>query len=129
MGATILIADDDHLHLKCLTHHLEKAGYSVIQATDSFHALRLASQLKPSLIILDINMPAGDGFSVKERLDKQGLIGNTPVIFLTAERSDRVAELAAASEAYALLYKPCHFNELLCTVRESLEHAGLREAA
>ena len=72
MGATILIADDDHLHLKCLTHHLEKAGYSVIQATDSFHALRLASQLKPSLIILDINMPAGDGFSVKERLDKPG---------------------------------------------------------
>ena len=65
---TILIADDDERVVKVLMLRLGKLGFNIVTASDGYSALALASECKPNLLLLDINMPAGDGFSVQERM-------------------------------------------------------------
>ena len=128
----ILIADDDRKLLDMLALHLKNAGYEVILAQDSYRALESARRLSPDLMVLDVNMPAGDGFSVQERLNKISDVNKMPVIYLTGERSPRVA-LGSAGFHASVIYKPFEVDQLLEGVRAALgETAGggpLGEAA
>ncbi|MFG0293679.1 MAG: response regulator transcription factor [Phycisphaerales bacterium JB050] len=121
MSYTILIADDDRHYLSALKVRLEGEGYTVVCAMDSYQALHQASLMKPDLMILDINMPAGDGFSVQDRLGKRKDIPSVPVIYLTGDKSERVTALARSRGAFALIFKPFQTEELLCTVREAID--------
>ena len=64
----ILIVDDERDIVKALMIRLKGAGYDVVTAFDGAQAIFMAHKEKPDLIILDIRMPAGDGFSVAEKL-------------------------------------------------------------
>lgn len=118
--ATILIADDDDRVLKALIIRLGSLGFNVITATDGYNALALATKHKPDLLVLDVNMPAGDGFSVQERL--KGIPGGShvPVIYVTGDKSDRLNELADQFGAFALLHKPFHVEKLIDTILSAL---------
>ena len=106
MSYTILIADDDHDLLRAVSIRLKSAGYEVVTALDSYQAVQFANEHRPDLVILDINMPAGDGFTVQERLRNIGELATTPVIYLTGDTSELTKELARRTGAYALLHKP-----------------------
>jgi len=124
INATILIADDDERVLKALMIRLGHVGFKVITATDGYSALSLATKHKPSLLVLDINMPAGDGFSVQERMKEIPELAATPVIYVTGDKSDRLDQLARRLGGFAVLHKPFHIEELIDTLLSALSSPG-----
>ena len=117
---TILVADDDLELLMALSTRLRKEGFNVIPTADSYQAFTYASKLKPDAVILDINMPCGDGFSVHQRLRENMLLLSIPVIYLTGEKTTRVRMLAAKMNAFAVVFKPFNTAELMTTVRQAV---------
>src|SRR5271169_3574441 len=80
----ILIIDDEQDIQRLLKALLEGAGYLTSPALDSMQALMIARQVKPDLIILDIQMPGGGGIKVYERLRINTNFTKTPVLVYTA---------------------------------------------
>jgi DNA-binding response OmpR family regulator len=117
---TVLVADDDVDLLAALSFRLKKEGFDVIAAADGYQAFTYTSNFKPDAVILDINMPCGDGFSVHQRLRDNMLLLSIPIIYLTGEKSVRVYKLAAKMNAYAVVLKPYNAEELMTTVRQAV---------
>lgn len=122
---TILLADDNLSFTTALRIRLEKVGYRVITASDGYNTLALARSEQPDLMLLDINMPAGDGFTVKQRLDDLPGVAHPPVIYLTGDHSARLDEMAEKLGAFAIIHKPIRLSQLMDTVDAAL----LRPAA
>lgn len=116
----ILIADDDTKYLKALGIALKASGYEVLLAQDSYQALQLARRHLPDVILLDINMPAGDGFSVQDRLQSIPGVKNVPVIYFTGDQSRNVAKQSRSHGAFALLHKPFETDDLLMEIESAL---------
>lgn len=108
----ILIADDHAKLVEALKFRFEKRGFSVVTAHDGYNALAVATREPLDLMILDINMPAGDGFSVQERLHKPRGKPGVPVIYITGDQSIRLDEVAEDLGALAVFHKPFQFQEL-----------------
>ena len=117
---TILVADDDSDMLHALRLRLEDYDFRVITATDSYNALSLAVEKTPDLLILDVNMPAGDGFSVQERLERLKPLQDVPVIYVTGDKSQRLNDIAQQHGAVALLHKPFNIDQLVDTISQVL---------
>ncbi len=117
----ILVIDDMPNVVTMLKARLETWGYEVIAAFDRRQALSCASAEKPDLIILDIVMPSGGGYSVFSRLRMSPKTRTIPVIFLTAK--DRPEDVARAYKLGAQYFvkKPYEPETLLETVRKVLE--------
>lgn len=118
--ARILIADDDEQLLIAMKIRFEQLNADVQTATDGYTALARAQEWNPDLLILDINMPAGDGFSVHERLAAIPGHENTPVIYLTGDRSERLDNLAYQLGAYEVYHKPVDMKFLASSVHKAL---------
>jgi PleD family two-component response regulator len=67
-GKKILIVEDENLQLTALARRLRSAGFEVVAARDGMTAVSTARKEQPDLILLDLGLPAGDGFSVLQRL-------------------------------------------------------------
>lgn len=119
-NATVLVADDDEKVVKALMIRLGALGLKVITATDGYNALALAAKHKPKLLILDVNMPAGDGFSVQERLKAIPGMDSMPVIYVTGDKSARLDEFARKLGAFSVLHKPFHVETLIDEVLSAL---------
>src|SRR5262245_14076834 len=102
----ILIADDDKDLVKILGMNLMKAGYEVIVAVDVCQAVEFAHKHRPDLFILDVNMPAGTGISVQERVQKSLNLCMVPIIYLTGDKRPEVVKIAKKMGAFGVLYKP-----------------------
>lgn len=120
MGNKVLIADDDRGLLRALTIRLREAGYEVIAVEDAYQALEMARRCQPDVLVLDINMPAGGGLTVQERVEKITPLSGTPTIYLTGEDSDRTALLAKLPTTYALFHKPCNSADLLIAISNAV---------
>ena len=79
-GKTILIADDDPVVVFALSRRLQQLGFQVIRSPDAAHALMGAMKVKPDLIILDVNMPSGNGLAVCEMMASDPRYAGIPVI-------------------------------------------------
>ena len=117
---TILIVDDDpdlrlSLHLRLKANH-----YHVIFAGDGMAAFAEARKHMPDLIILDLGLPAGDGFSVMERLKANDSLSSIPVIVVSARNRDANVDRAMQAGAKAFLQKPADNAELLSVIRRTL---------
>jgi len=82
-NATVLIADDEPDFVLLLSRFCAKLGLRVLTAQDGLDALMIVLRDNPDLLILDINMPGGDGLSVAEKLLRDPKIRPVPVIFCT----------------------------------------------
>ena len=98
----ILIADDDVKLLQALTVRLEAEDFEVITCQDAYQALDMARRNLPDLLLLDINMPAGNGFSVQERIAKIKELAGIPVIYITGDASAAVDRNAHKLGAFAV---------------------------
>jgi two-component system alkaline phosphatase synthesis response regulator PhoP len=85
---TILLVDDEADILEFLSYNLEKEGYKVLKAKNGKKALKLASENKPQLIILDVMMPGMDGMETCRELRKIPELEGTLIAFLTARGED-----------------------------------------
>ncbi len=117
----ILIVDDERDILKAVTIRLQTKGYAVVTAFDGAQGVFMAHKEKPDLIILDIRMPAGDGFSVAERLKKSTTTSAIPILFLTGSSERNAEEKARELGARFYIKKPYDPEELLDAVKRALE--------
>ena len=126
----ILIVDDDPdvrlgFHVRLKANH-----YDVIFAADGMASIAQARKHMPDLIILDLGLPAGDGFSVMERLKANDSLSLIPVIVVSARDRDANMERALKAGAKAFLQKPVDNAELLAVIRQALgEPAQVEEPA
>jgi len=117
----ILIVDDERDIVKALTIRLSRAGYEVVTAFDGVQGIFMAHKEKPDLIILDIRMPAANGFSVAEKLKESTETDGVPVIFLTGSPEKNSEEKALALGARFYVKKPYDPEELLDAIERALE--------
>jgi len=117
----ILIVDDERDIVRALTIRLKASGYDVVAAFDGAQGVFMAHKEKPDLIILDIRMPAGDGFSVAERLKRSTNTFTIPIIFLTGSPERNAEERATKVGARFYIKKPYDPEELLDAVRRALQ--------
>ncbi len=112
MKKTILVIEDNERNLYLTTFLLEKHGYKVIPARDGRIGVDLADQVKPLLILLDIQLPEMDGYAVAEELRKNPLLVDVPIVAVTsyAMVGDREQILAAGCQGY--IEKPINPNLL-----------------
>jgi DNA-binding response OmpR family regulator len=117
----ILIIDDERDIVKALTVRLQSKGYNTIVAFDGAQGIFMAHKEKPSLILLDIRMPAGDGFSVAEKLKESKRTNKIPIIFVTGSPERNAEERARELGVRYFIKKPYDPVELLDAVRRALE--------
>jgi two-component system KDP operon response regulator KdpE len=120
----VLIVEDDadvRLGYKVLltAHH-----YDTIFAADSVFAISEALKHRPDLILLDLGLPAGDGFMVLERFRANTLLAPIPVIVVSARDLHGNKERALKAGAKAFLQKPWNDNEMLGLIRQLLGQPG-----
>src|ERR1700674_691701 len=119
----ILIVDDDPDRGRALKIRLRANHYDTVQASDGYSAISVAQKEHPNLIILDLGLPAGDGYVVLKRLqDSDGLSG-IPVIGLTAHEPQSNEQKTLQAGAAAFFQKPADNNELLDVIRTALPNA------
>ncbi len=122
----ILIVEDDPNIGKALSIRLKNAGYDVSVAPDALTAVEVAVKRTPDLVVLDISLPAGNGFTVAERI--QALIPTaTPLIFLTASRKPGLRYKAMELGAAAFFQKPYEADALLGAIEVALAGAPVVE--
>jgi two-component system, response regulator PdtaR len=107
----VLIAEDEALIRLDLKEMLEEEGYSVVaEVGDGQQAVDRAAELRPDLVILDIQMPVLDGLSAAEKIAGERI---APVIVLTAFSQRELVERARDAGAMAYLVKPFSKNDLV----------------
>jgi DNA-binding response OmpR family regulator len=119
-GKKILIIDDDQHLLLGLSARLKANGYIVTSAMDAISAIAVARKESPDLVILDLGLPAGDGFLVLERMRCLTDLVATPVIVLSARDPLVNKQRALDAGAVAFFHKPPDNQEFLRAVRQAL---------
>ncbi|OKL49612.1 DNA-binding response regulator [Boudabousia liubingyangii] len=119
---SILVVDDEEMLASLLSSALEYEGWTVHTAGTGNRAIRMANELKPDVILLDIGLPDMDGLTVLRRIRAtQPLV---PILFLTARDAvaDRVAGLNAGADDYVT--KPFDLAEVVARIQVLLRRGG-----
>ncbi len=117
----ILIVEDDSKLALALSVRLKACGYATWIAADGIIAVSTAVRVKPDLILLDIMLPAGNGFAVIEQLSQFEGTRGTPVILTTASRDPELRRKSIDMGAAGLLRKPYEPDELMAIVKQVLD--------
>ncbi len=107
--ATILVIDDDQAVRDFMTRSLAKEGVQVVTASDGEEGLRLAAQVRPAVIFLDVLMPRLDGWAVLSALKANELLAPIPVVMMTIMNETEMGYVIGAAE---YLTKPIDRNRL-----------------
>ena len=118
--ADILIVDDDPDMLQALQIRLMASGYAVHCAEDGMGAISEARKQTPDLIVLDLGLPAGDGFVVLDFLKKNVDLSSIPVIVLSGRDRRANEERVLNAGGKAFLQKPVQTNEFLAVIEHTL---------
>ena len=119
----ILIVDDDPDLRRALKLRLRAHHYETLQAGDGYAAIAVAQKERPNLIILDLGLPAGDGYVFLERLQNHDTLCDIPVIVLTARDAQSSEKRCVDAGAAAFFQKPADNNELLEVIRATLANS------
>src|SRR5438046_7838 len=118
-GARLLVVDDEPSMVRTLRTNLRGHGFQVETAETAGDALASYERRQPDLIVLDLNLPDGDGFEVVRRIRERS---GTPIIVLSARggETDKVNALDLGADDY--MTKPFGIDELLARIRVALRH-------
>ncbi|HJR15156.1 MAG TPA: response regulator [Rhodanobacteraceae bacterium] len=120
-GPTILIIDDDGGGAAVMSRILAKEGYHAVPATNGEDGLRLAREIKPALILLDVLMPHVDGWTVLARLKADAQLAEIPVVMISVTPDRRFGVTLGAAD---YLVKPVEQARLLQTLRKHIGDRG-----
>ena len=123
-NSKIMIVDDDPDLRQALRLRLRANQYDTVNAVDGYSAIAMAYKERPDLIILDLGLPAGDGFVVLDRLQKDDKLSAIPVIVLTARDPQANERRVLRSGAAAFFQKPADNAELMDMIRATLTKAA-----
>ncbi|MCI4010453.1 response regulator [Brevibacterium sp. ZH18] len=120
----VVVAEDEAVIRLDIVEMLREVGYDVVgEAADGESAIRLAEELRPDLVVMDIKMPILDGISAAERIAKARI---APVVLLTAFSQKELVERARDAGAMAYVVKPFTSADLLPALEIALSrHAEI----
>ncbi len=116
----MLVVDDEPMVLDFVLTLLRDAGYDAVGAEDALAATEALGTHRPDLVLLDVNLPGIDGFSLLQRIRRSN---DVPVILLTGrgDEADRIEGLRSGADDYGV--KPFSVGELLARVESVLRRA------
>jgi len=127
MKSILLVEDDQKLAL-AISIRLKSMGHTVVAANDAVTAVTQAKKTQPDVIVLDVNLPGGDGFKVASRLSVLADTSAIPVIFITASKQPGLQKRADDAGAVAFLEKPFSAAKLADAIEKcSLQSCSLTE--
>ncbi|MDQ0464629.1 two-component system OmpR family response regulator [Caulobacter ginsengisoli] len=112
----IFVADDDRMILDLIVTRLQLAGYLTAHARSGYEAIHGIAEIRPAGVILDVNMPGLDGFSVLKQLKQTPQTASIPVMMLTARNAPDDVQKAIGLGARDFLAKPFSDTQLLSRV-------------
>lgn len=117
---TILIVDDEEDIIELIKYNLKNEGYSILTALSGEHAMKMAKQFSPDLIVLDLMLPGIDGLEVTKYLRNDERTQDIPIVMLTAkgEETDIVTGLELGANDY--ISKPFSPKVLVARIRAIL---------
>jgi CheY-like chemotaxis protein len=115
----VLLVDDLEDQRELYREYLEFAGYTVIVARDGYEGIDRARRERPDVVVMDLAMPALDGFEAAERLKALERTRGIPIIALTAH-GELPREWALRAGCAAYLRKPCYPNDLAAAIEDLL---------
>lgn len=118
--AKVLVVDDVHDNIMLLTYELEDDGFEVLSATSGKDCLRIADQLVPDVILLDIRMPEMGGIETLEHLKKNPRTTDIPVIMVSANDSNDNIISVLDLGAHDFVSKPVEYVVLAARMRSAL---------
>ncbi len=120
MKSRILVIEDNEQNLYLVKFILEKNGYEVCEARDGREGIEIAEQIKPDLILLDIQLPVMDGYAVARALRTKTTLAGVPIVAVTsyAMVGDREKTIAAGCTGY--IEKPINPDTFLQQVEQQL---------
>jgi two-component system cell cycle response regulator len=123
----VLVAEDSLVVRAVLRRHLEERDYNVVEADDGNAALRTCREIRPDVVLLDIEMPGLDGHQVLAALKADPELEEIPVVFLTGRTStdDIVEGLRLGAHDY--LKKPFEASELIARVSAAVRMKKLQD--
>jgi two-component system cell cycle response regulator DivK len=129
MTATILLIEDNEQNRYLATFLLERSGYRVVAAADGPQGIQVAEELEPDLILLDIQLPAMDGYAVARALRGIAALSEVPIIAVTsyAMVGDREKSLAAGCNGY--IEKPINPDSFVAEIEQIRSDAVMRRGA
>ncbi len=118
---TVLIIDDDPVVSQQLVSLLRAAGYPSLSTLDPVQGFMVAQRERPGLILLDINLPAGGGLRLLERLVKTTTTQLVPVVVITASADQALESQVRAKGAAGFIRKPVEPDRLLAAITDALK--------
>ncbi|BCD99981.1 Hpt domain-containing protein [Marinicellulosiphila megalodicopiae] len=119
----VMVVDDSVTVRKVTSRLLERNGYEVILAKDGQDAVTQLQDVRPDIMLLDIEMPRMDGFEVATRVRHNPEISDLPIIMITSRTGEKHKERAMSIGVNEYLGKPFQEGPLLETIKEQLEMA------
>lgn len=114
----VLLADDNQDNREMYADYLGPHGFRIAHASDGEQAIRLAARLLPTVIVLDIHMPALDGIAAATQLRRDNRTRTIPILVLTADDSQEQHAIEAGANAVCV--KPCMPDALLREIQRLL---------
>jgi len=121
----ILIIEDEPDTARVVTKRLTQSGFEVVVAVDAYEGVKFAHKEKPDLIILDLMLPAGGGFSVLKSIKMTAEIRYTPVVVLTGIKNEEYKQQILDEGVQAYLEKPYDPDVLISTIRNILNKENI----
>ena len=120
----ILLIEDDKDTVRAMAVRFKAKGYQLVVANDAISAISVARKEKPDLIVLDLGLPAGDGFMVLQRLKTNYDLMLVPVIVVSARDPLMNEPRALEAGAELFLQKPIDNDEFFGAVQKALFKSG-----
>jgi two-component system cell cycle response regulator DivK len=127
MSKSVLLIEDNEQNRYLVTFLLERSGYVVTACIDGARGIEAARSTTPALVLLDIQLPAMDGYAVARALRQNEALRKTPIVAVTsyAMPGDREKALAAGCTGY--IEKPINPDTFVAEVERAL--SGVHEVA
>jgi two-component system cell cycle response regulator DivK len=121
---TILYVEDNLDNRTLVRRVLLAEDYQVLEANNAVEALKVISENKPNLILMDINMPDMDGYTLTTKIKKTPGLERVPILALTANvmRGDREKTLEAGCDGY--IQKPLDIDQLVKEIEKHLARSA-----
>jgi len=124
MTRKVLIIDDDNQVRETLQLHLENDDFQVVTAADGAQGIQVAEAENPSVIVLDLAMPDIDGLEVLDRLRKDAITWDTPIIICTAEGDSKSRDQSHRLGISRFLRKPVSPRRIISEINRLLQEIG-----
>jgi two-component system cell cycle response regulator DivK len=120
MSKKILVVEDTEDNRQILRDLLSAAGYDMIEAHDGAEGVARASEHRPDLILMDIQMPVMDGYEATRRIKANPELKSIPIVAVTSYALSGDEEKARAAGCDAYIAKPYSPRQMLAKVRQIL---------